>query len=321
MTLMLEHREIKKGIFFALLATLLWSGNFIVARGVIHQVPPITLAFCRWAAATILLCPIAWKKIKADWILLRRHFSYLLGTALSGIAIFNTLVYVAGHHTPAINLALIGTSSAPVFSLLLAAIFLKEKISGARLIGMLVCFIGILLLISKGSWLTLRNFRFAPGDIWALCGAFSFAVYTIQVRRKPSALQSLSFLWAIFALGTLMLLPPFIWERVHMKPIQWTPALSAVILYLGLGASVTAFLIWNLAIARLGAGRTALFGNLIPLFSTIEAVLILDEPVRGIHLLSGTVILTGLVIANKKAARLSPATSAKPEQHKQKQLN
>lgn len=295
--------EYRKGLFFAVAATLLWSGNFIVARGVIHQVPPVTLAFLRWATATLLLLPIAWKQVRADSGLLLRHLRYLSWTALSGITVFNTLVYVAGHYSPAINLALIGTTSAPVFATIMAAIFLKEKIGAARLAGMAVCFGGILLLLSKGDWNSLRNFRFSTGDLWVLGGAFSFSVYTIQVRRKPAEIGTLPFLWVVFAMGTVFLLPALVWESSTLPPVQWTPGLLGVILYLGLGTSVIAFMIWNLAIARLGAARTSLFGNLIPLFSTIEAVLILGEPVQTIHLLSGALILAGLVIANRKGQK------------------
>jgi drug/metabolite transporter (DMT)-like permease len=292
--------EYKKGILFAVAATLLWSGNFIVARGVIHQVPPVTLAFFRWATATLLLLPFAWRQVVEHFGVLKQNFRYLGWTAISGITIFNTLVYVAGHYSPAINLALIGTTSSPVFSTLLAAIFLKEKITAARLAGMLVCFAGILLLLSQGSWQVLSQFRFGTGDLWVLAGAFSFALYTIQVRRKPANIPTLAFLWTVFAIGTLLLFPALVWESESHPPVKWTPGLVGVVLYLGLGTSVIAFMIWNLAIARLGAARTALFGNLIPLFSTIEAVLILGEPVQTIHLLSGALILAGLFIANRQ---------------------
>jgi drug/metabolite transporter (DMT)-like permease len=294
------------GIFFAVAATVLWSGNFIVARGIIQEVSPIALSFFRWATATLILFPFAFRAVKADAALLTKHRFYLFFTALCGIAIFNTLVYVAGHYSPAINLALIGTTSAPVFSTVLAAIFLKEKIRAARLAGMLICFAGILLLLSKGSWAILRTFRFGTGDAWVLAGAFAFAVYTIQVRRKPKDLSNLSFLWTLFALGTLMLLPFYLWEAQRVAPINWTPGIFTVILYLGAGTSVAAFLIWNLAIGHLGAARTAIFGNLIPLFSTIEAVLILGEPVQSIHFSSGLLILAGLIIANKRNKENAP---------------
>lgn len=307
-----QATEYKKGILFAVAATLLWSGNFIVARGVIHQVPPITLAFFRWATATLLLLPFAWRTVNKHFAVLQQNFRYLAWTALSGITVFNTLVYVAGHYSPAINLALIGTTSSPLFATLLAALFLKERITAARFAGMLVCFAGILLLLSQGSWQVLSQFRFGTGDLWVLAGAFSFAIYTIQVRRKPATIPPLAFLWTVFAMGTLFLFPALLWESAQHPPVQWTAGLAGVVLYLGLGTSVVAFMIWNLAVARLGAARTSLFGNLIPLFSTIEAVIILGEPVQSIHVLSGALILTGLFIANRQQKSRVPTSVAAP---------
>jgi len=274
---MRSNKTVYTGIGLAVLATIIWSGNFIVAKGVSKQVPPVSLAFYRWVTASLIMLPIAWRQCREDKALLLQHRTYLFWTALCGITLFNTFVYVAGHHTSAINLALIGTTSSPIFATILAAVFLRERIGPLRIVGLLLCISGILLLLSQGSWQKLLAFHFSAGDGWVLLAAFWFAVYSILVRRKPTAIQPLSFLFIVFAGGTLLLLPAYLAEVVQAAPVQWTPHLLLIILYLGAGTSVIAFLCWNIAIGKLGAVRTALFGNLIPVFSTLEAVLILNE--------------------------------------------
>ena len=102
----------------------------------------------------------------------------------------------------------------------------------------------------------------------------------------------------MFSFGTLLLLPFFILEVRNTDPVSWNWNLVSIIVYLGLGASVISYLLWNGAIARLGSARTALFGNLIPIFSTLEAVWILDEKITLIHIISGLLVVTGLIIAN-----------------------
>ncbi|WP_276481323.1 DMT family transporter [Paraflavitalea pollutisoli] len=293
-------KELFIGIGLAVLATIVWSGNFVVARGVIHQIPPVSLAFYRWATASLILLPFAWKKFQVERPLLLQHKSYLFWTALSGITLFNTFVYVAGHHSPAINLALIGTTTSPIFSLVLAAIFLKEAIKPLRIIGVVLCIAGILYLLSQGSWERLKAFHFSAGDGWILVAALTFAIYNIFVRRKPAGIHPINFLFTIFALGTLLLLPAYVIELSHTPPVQWTTNLVLIILYLGAGASVLAFLCWNIAIGRLGAARTALFGNLIPIFSILEAVWFLGETFTMIHALSGLLVVAGVLIANLK---------------------
>lgn len=295
----LKEKNNLQGIALAVLATLIWSGNFIVARGVHKEITPVQLAFYRWGTATILLFPFALKTCIAEWPQLKKHLPYLFWISLTGISLFNTLVYIAGHYTSAINLALIGTTSSPVFANILARIFLKEKLGVAKISGMLICIVGILVLLSKGNLQNLLNLHFSEGDAWVLLAALSFAVYTILVKKRPPVISPLNLLFSSFLLGTLLLLPVFLFEMSADKHVTWNLSLAGVILYLGLGASIISFLIWNKSIRILGAGRTALFGNLIPVFSSLEAVIILHEQFSIIHIISMLIVLAGLVIANK----------------------
>jgi len=286
------------GILLAITATIVWSGNFVIARSIINDIPPITLAFYRWLTAVIILTPIAWKHILPAWAIVKRNKAYFFWTALTGVSLFNTFVYIAGHTSTAINLALIGTTSSPIMSVILAHYFLKEHIQWRRVVGIVFCLSGIFFLLSKGSFYNLLHLHFTKGDAWVLLGALSFAVYNIFVRKKPVEISAIGFLFFVFLIGTLLLIPAFITESVYSKPVVWTLKTSGVILYLGLGTSVISFLLWNRSIRELGAGRTALFGNLIPIFSSIEAVMILGEKINYIHLISFALIVTGLLIDN-----------------------
>ena len=286
------------GILLATVAAIIWAGNFVIARGVNQQIPPITLAFFRWSLATVLMLPIAYKAFTKEWHILKKHVAYLFWVSLSGIAIFNTCLYISGHYTTAINMALISTTSSPIFATIFAIIFIGERINAFRLTGMLVCLLGVLLLISKGSLQTLLSFTFSIGDLWALAGAIAFAVYNVLVRKKPATISATTFLLAIFGLGSLLILPGFLIEQVSAAPIVWNNSLVMSLIYLGAGTSVVSFLCWNAAIKRIGAGTTVLFGNLIPIISTIEAVLFLHEPFQKIHMISAGIVIFGLILAN-----------------------
>jgi len=293
-----SQNKILVGAALAILATLIWSGNFIIARGSKNDIPPITLAFYRWLSATIILLPFTWHTFIKEILMLKKHFWYFLLTAASGITLFNTFVYIAGHTTEAINMALLGTTTSPIMSVILARIFLKEPVPLTRVIGMLICIAGILLLLSKGSIDILLSFSFTEGDWWMLAAALTFAIYNVCVRKKPSAMSSRNFLFTIFLIGTALLLPFYIYELKTKGGFEINTQNIGAIFYLGLGASVICFLLWNKSIAYLGAGRASLFGNLIPVFSTIEAVLFLNEKVSLIHLYSFILVIAGLIIAN-----------------------
>lgn len=168
---------------------------------------------------------------------------------------------------------------------------------------MLVMLTGIIYLVVRGSFEKLMNFHFTTGDIWVLGAAVFFAGYNVLVRKKPAEISPIVFLFTTFLVGSILLLPFCLWEVQYSQPIEWTSDLLFIVLYLGLGTSVIAFLLWNSSIARLGAARTALFGNLIPLFSSLEAVWLLNEEITIVHMISGMLIIAGLVIVNLRKAR------------------
>ena len=297
-----SRKNIYIGIGLAVLAVIIWSGNFIVARGVIKQIPPLSLAFYRWLIASLIIMPFAMRSFKAEWTVVKQSWRYLFWVSLTGIALFNTFIYIGAHYTTAINLALIGTTSSPIIAIILARIFLKEKIGVLKMAGLVLCISGVIFLLSQGDLQNLLFFRFTAGDGWVLLAALCFAVYNTLVRKKPAGISPVNYLFIAFSFGTLLLFPFYIWETFHVAQVRWNINLLLIILYLGLGASVICYLCWNIAIGKLGAGRTALFGNLLPVFSSVEATLILNEQFTQIHIASMLLVFTGIVIANWRVA-------------------
>jgi drug/metabolite transporter (DMT)-like permease len=123
------------------------------------------------------------------------------------------------------------------------------------------------------------------------------------VKKKPASVSAINFLFVVFLSGTILLLPFYLWEMKRTPAIVWNSNLFFAILYLGLGASVICFWIWNIAISKLGAARTILFGNLIPIFSSLEAVIFLNEQFTWIHIASMIIVFTGIVLANLRLLR------------------
>jgi len=294
----LTKKDSITGIALASLAAFIWSGNFIVARDMKDSIPPVSLAFFRWFSASLIIAPFALKQFKKEWQAVKENRVYIFFISLIGISVFNTLLYVAGHYTTAINLGLISTTSSPVMAIIMARIFLKEYIGWKKMTGLLLCIIGVLVIMSKGDLQKLFNLHFEKGDIWALTAAFCFAVYSVMAKKKPAAISPTNFLFIIFSLGTILLLPLFIRETLSDAAITWNFRTIASVIFLGLGASVISYLFWNLAILKIGAARTVLFGNLIPVFTAIIAVLYLGETFTVYHVISMTLVFAGLLLAN-----------------------
>lgn len=291
------NRHIIFGYLFAIGATALWSGNFIIARGLNDSIPPISLAFWRWMVAVIVFLPFAIKPLIAQWDILKENIRYLSITSLLGITIFNTLIYVAGHTTTAINLSLISITF-PVFIVILSRIFFHELITINKGIGIIFVAVGVVLLITKGALTRLLHISFAIGDVWMLAAAIIFAVYSILLKRKPERLSIWALQLSTFILGLFFLFPFFIWEHLSTPSVVFDTKVVGSIVYTGVFASLSAFVLWNKAIVSVGPSKAAMIYYTLPLFSGLLAYLFLNEEISIIHLYSVLLIVPGIVTAN-----------------------
>ncbi len=291
------NRQSLSGYLFAISATALWSGNFIIARGLNESIPPVTLAFWRWIVAVFVFLPFAWKPLMAQRDILKKHLPYLAITALLGITIFNTLIYFAGQTTTAINLSLISITF-PIFIVIFSRILLRELFTLNKGIGIVLVITGVVLLITRGDPARLLNISFAIGDFWMLCAAIIFAVYSILLKNKPEQLSIWALQLSTFILGLIFLFPFFIWEWTTTAPVIYEPEIVFAILYVGIFASLTAFVLWNKAIAAVGPSKAAMIYYTLPLFSGFLAYLVLQEAISSLHFYCLLLIVTGILTAN-----------------------
>ena len=293
----LEKNRIILGYFFAMGATALWSGNFIIARGLNDSIPPISLAFWRWVVAIIVLLPFALKPLITERKILKENIPYLSLTALLGITTFNTLIYFAGHTTTAINLSLISITF-PIFVVILSRIFFGELITMNKAFGIILVMAGVVLLITEGSLSKILGISFAIGDLWMLLAAIIFAVYSILLKRKPEKLSIWALQLSTFILGLIFLFPFFLWEYSTALPVIFTGRTLISIFYVGVFASLTAFILWNKAIVMVGPSKAGMIYYTLPLFSGLLAYFFLNEDISFIHLYSVLLIVPGIFTAN-----------------------
>jgi len=288
-----------KGVLFALFATMLWSVNMVIASGIKGQIPPVGLAFWRWTVAYIVLAPFAIKSTIKNFKIVKKHIRYLCITAVLGITIFNTLIYFAGKTTSAVNLSLIAISI-PLFIVVLSRIIFKEKVSNIKIVGIATIITGVLVLISKGSLQAILHINFTIGDLLMLVACFFFAYYTILVRQKPEELTTKVFLFSVFFIGTIVLLPFYMYEHIYYQKVIFDTKTVLVTAYVGICASLISYYLWNEAIRLIGTSKTALIYYLIPVFSGILAYFFLNQAISSTQIISMAIIISGLFISSKK---------------------
>lgn len=284
------------GYLAALAATVLWAGNFVAARGVAHDIPPVQLNFWRWVLALACTLPLALPRLRADWPGIRAHWRYLAVMALIGVSALNALIYKAGQTSPSLNMALLFLS-APIMIIILSRVVYGDPITYRRLAGVGVVLAGVLTLISRGDWRHVAEVRLTPGDLWALAGSACFAVYSLFMRKRPAAMSVEGFNAALFALGLVLMLPALAWEAAVMPAPVWNAPVVVAVVYAAVGCSFGAYLFWTRAIAAVGPVPAGIVYYSMPLFTAIESVLILGEQVTLFHVSGGALIIAGILAA------------------------
>jgi drug/metabolite transporter (DMT)-like permease len=282
------------------LATILWGGNFVIGRAVSDDIPPMTLAFLRWAIALIVFYPLVAKKVKTDWPKLKENYRAVILMAITGVAAFNTLVYIGVHYTTSINASLMN-STTPIMIYILSFIFLKERLNWQQILGTAISMIGVVFILTAGSVEQLLAMQFNKGDLIVLVAILCWAIYSIVVKRNAGKLPGDTTFFATIVLGFILLAPFAGYELIVTDTsINWSISTFLAIVYVGTFASIIAFLSWNKGVVAIGANRASIFLNFIPLFATIFAVIFIDETPVITQIIGGIAIIIGVLIANRK---------------------
>lgn len=281
------------------LANLLWSGNWIAGRALRDAFDPVTLNISRWVIAVLVLAPFALPALRGKGALIRRNAGVLLLLSLTGIALFHSLVYLGLRSTTAVNAVLIN-SSIPLFILICSWVMERERASLRQVSGMLVSLAGILVILSRGRPGALLELELQAGDAWILLAMPVWGIYSVLLKRRPLELGGVAFLFVIALAAVLMLAPLAALFAVQAAPKIPAPVEALGVLYIGLAASVLAYICWNRGVAAVGANAAGVTVHLLPAFGTVLAILFLGETFAGFHAAGIATILAGVVLATRK---------------------
>jgi len=281
------------------LTTLFWAGNFVVGRALHGSIPPIALAFWRWAGALLIVLPFAFPHLRPQWPLVRSAWKKLTLYGLLGVGCFNTFIYIALQSTTATN-ALLINSTIPILIIVLSWLFSGTLLPRRQALGVLISFAGVITIICRADLQLLLTLRVNSGDLWVLLAVVCWASYTCLLRQRPAGLHPLTFLCCIILIGLMSLAPFYAWELSQGAYMTLTPQTVAGICYVALFASVLAFIMWNHSVSHIGANRAGLFLHLMPVFGTILSIIFLGEAFHlfqaaGIGLIFSGIYLTTTV--------------------------
>ncbi len=285
-----------------ILTTLFWSGNFIVGKAAsLFEIPPFTLNFYRWLFAWLILAPFTLPEIirKKNYILENIGLIIILG--ITSVTIFNSIVYYSLNVSQVIS-GVLTISTIPVMIIFFCWLFKIEKTNIYQILGVIFSLLGVVVIITKADWEILLNLSFNKGDLWMVVAMFSWAIYSALLRKKKFELSQLSLLQTIISAGLIFLLPTYLIElalgykaSIHL-PFVLT--LTYIVIFPGLAS----FIFWIRGISIIGSNRSGIFLHLMPIFSTILAIIIFKERFMTYHLIGAMLIITGIYLSNKKVA-------------------
>ncbi|MEX2642755.1 MAG: DMT family transporter [Acetobacterales bacterium] len=296
-------RRVGPALAYAMLvaSTLIWSGNFVVGRAVRLDIPPIGLSFWRWTLALVLLLPFGLPELRRRLPFIRHHWRIFTLLALTGVATFNTAAYLALSATEAVN-AVLMISITPVLIVALSWLMFRDPVSPAQGIGIVISLCGVVTIIARGDIAVLLDLRLNPGDLWMVVAVSAWAWYSTLLKRRPEGLSPVGQLTLLVGIGWAALIPLYIAEAASGRPMPVDAAAVAVVFYVAVLASIAAYFCWNGAVAAVGPNRSGLFLHLMPVFSTVLAILFLGERFHAFHALGIALILCGLVLTTRSGA-------------------
>ena len=284
--------------FLLTFTSLFWAFNTIAGRSAVGEVSPLLIVSFRWFFVAIILTFLCRKELIEGWNILSKRLKWLIIMGLFGFTGFNSSYYIAAHDTIAINLGIV-QGTMPAFIIIIARIWLKEEIKLIQLCGVLITFIAVLLVVSAGNLNSLLNFKLNKGDIIMILACTLYAVYAVGLRKKPkiSALTLLTFFSYVAFIGSV---PGLIYETISGNVIlpgnKGILILAVIIIF----PSFLAQIFFMKGVEKIGPARSGLYTNLVPVFSSMLAVLFLGELFQIYHMVSLLLIFFGIYLFEYK---------------------
>ncbi|QSO45820.1 DMT family transporter [Alicyclobacillus mengziensis] len=282
-----------RGFLLLMLATLLWSGNYIAGRLLAPAMPALVLNGVRWTLSALELYIIL--MFTGKRLPLREKWREFLLLGFVGMFIFSALTYLGLHSTPAAQAGMI-SGLIPVAILFFGVFILKDKGSRMAWFGSLVSVIGVLVLLGGHAG---SGFTVSLGDVEILAAAGSWGLYTVLGKRFGRDMDPLTLTAGAAVFGAIPSdiagLFSFSPHAFHMTSTAWM-----ALVYVSTAASVIAYFAWTVGVERVGASRAAAWMNLLPVWTAVSGIVMLGERMTTVQMIGGALVLLGAVFAGRR---------------------
>ena len=282
------------------LATLFWSGNFIVGKfATLFQIPPLSLNVFRWVSVWLILMPFTYKEIQNNLPNIKKNWLVISFMGIITISTFNSVVYFALNYTQVINAVLV-LAAIPAATIFFSSMMNIEKTNIFQLFGLILSIIGIGSIISSGSIQKIISLSFNKGDLWMLVCVITWALYSTLLKKNKFEFSQFSLIQLMVSAGILFLIPQFFYEKSIGLEVNFNKAFFLILFYVVIFPAIASYYCWQKGVEIIGPNRASMFIQLMPLFSAVMAIMIFNEKFEFYHFIGAAFIVTGIYLSNKK---------------------
>jgi O-acetylserine/cysteine efflux transporter len=278
--------------FLATLVVCIWSSNFIAGKFALETAPPLFVTFLRFALTALVLVPF----VKVP----RAQFKPILFMTFTLGLLHFGLIMVALQKLDASTSAIAIQCGVP-FSLVLSAIFLHEKMKKQHLIGIIIAFVGVLVLVGE------PNIFENPFSFFLLIiAAMSWAVSNLQSRSlKDINPFTLNAYFSLFFAPQILIVSLIYEESPFQSLVNINPTFILSILYMVFMTTIVAYTLWYKLTGKYNISLVAPFNLLGPVFGVVISYFLLDETIGIMKIIGGAIIISGvsLLVINPKTTK------------------
>ena len=286
-----------RAYLFLVTTAVCWGANAIFGRLAVGEASPMAVVVFRWLLVVILVLVFTRDHLKRDWPVLKSRMGWVIGSAIFGFTAFNSLFYIAAHHTTAINIGIL-QGAIPGIVMAGAFVLYRTPVTWRQILGVLITMCGVVVVAIKGDLDQLVVFAINPGDSLMFLACLFYAGYTVALRNRP-AVSPLG-LFGLMAIVAFITSVPLAVTEIVFGEFIWPSAFGwAVIVLVALFPSFLAQVFFMLGVGIIGPGRAGVFVNLVPVFAAVLAVVILGEPFQSFHGLAMILVLGGIALSEK----------------------
>ncbi len=283
---------------FLTLASLFWGFNAIASRLAVGEISPMLLVSGRWLGVMIILSIICKHQLIFGFQVFKSHYKWMIVMGLCGFTTFNSIYYISAHHTVAINLGIV-QSTTPAFIMIISMFWLKTRINLKQVTGLLITFIGVLIVISNGNLASVLRLKLNNGDLLMIVACIFYAIYAVGLRKRPEIndiLLMTIFSYIAFVGSIPGLMIEIIQYSFFFPTFKGIMILSVIIIF----PSLLAQILFMKGVKIVGPALSGLYTNLVPIFTSLLAIIILDEVFHIYHLISLIIIFLGIYSFDRK---------------------